>query len=77
MYLDDVTLTPATEPPSPFRVRICSEAVSPRLPSALTTVREAKQGFSTDKGDLPATAASNVPGPARQVAGLPKWRKAE
>lgn len=32
-------------------------------------------GVSTEKGDLPATAASNVPGPARQAAGLPKWRK--
>ena len=32
-------------------------------------------GFSTEKGDLPATAASNVTGPASQVAGLPKWRK--
>ena len=33
------------------------------------------QGFSTEKGDLPATAASNVTGPASQAAGLPKWRK--
>ena len=33
------------------------------------------QGISTDKGDLPATAASNVTGPAPQAAGLPKWRK--
>ena len=33
------------------------------------------QGFSTEKGDLPATAASNVTGPAPQAAGLPKWRK--
>lgn len=32
-------------------------------------------GFSTEKGDLPATAASNVTGPAQQAAGLPKWRK--
>lgn len=32
------------------------------------------QGFSTEKGDLPATAASNVTGPAPQAAGLPKWR---
>lgn len=32
-------------------------------------------GFSTEKGDLPATAASNVTGPAPQAAGLPKWRK--
>ncbi len=31
-------------------------------------------GFSTDNGDLPATAASNVDGPAEQASGLPKWR---
>ncbi len=30
-------------------------------------------GLSTDKGDLPAMAGSNVQGPAPQ-AGLPKWR---
>ena len=32
-------------------------------------------GVSTGKGDLPATAASNVTGPAPQAAGLPTWRK--
>ena len=32
-------------------------------------------GLSTEKGDLLATAASNVTGPAPQAAGLPKWRK--
>lgn len=33
------------------------------------------QGFSTEKGDAPATAGSNVYGPATaQAAGLPKWR---
>ena len=32
-------------------------------------------GFLTENGDLSATAASNVTGPARQAAGLPKWRK--
>jgi len=33
------------------------------------------EGFSTANGDLLVTAASNVPGPAPQAAGLPKWRK--
>ena len=42
---------------------------SAALMAALPTV------ISTDKGDLPATAASNVYGPATQVSGLPKWRK--
>ncbi len=32
-------------------------------------------GVSTGKGDLSATAASNVTGPAPQAAGLPTWRK--
>ena len=31
-------------------------------------------GFSTENGDLSATTASNVTGPAPQAAGLPKWR---
>jgi hypothetical protein len=31
--------------------------------------------LSIDKGDLPATAASNASTPARQVFGPPKWRK--
>ncbi len=44
-------------------------AVKPALAMLLA------QGFSTEKGDLPATAASNVTGPASQAAGLPKWRK--
>jgi len=44
---------------------------SRRLAAMLTT------GVFTDKGNLPATAASNVAGPAagRQVSGLPKWRR--
>jgi len=52
-------------------VRVSAEAVptpSPALAAALAV------GFSTDKGARPATAASNVHGPARQVSGLPKWR---
>jgi hypothetical protein len=37
----------------------------------------AEARHSTDKGDLPATAASNAYGPVatRQVAGLPNWRR--
>lgn len=30
---------------------------------------------STEKGDLPVTAASNADGPGFQAAGLPKWRR--
>jgi hypothetical protein len=44
-------------------------APSPTLAALL-----AAGGICTDKGDLPATAASNVHGPAPQVSGLPKWR---
>ena len=53
-------------------VRVSAETAhspSPALAAALAA------GFSTDKGARPATAASNVHGPARQVSGLPKWRK--
>lgn len=32
-------------------------------------------GLTIEKGDLPATAASNVYGPAPQASGLPKWRR--
>jgi hypothetical protein len=46
---------------------------APVLRPALATLLT--EGFSTEKGDLPATAASNVTGPAPQAAGLPKWRK--
>ena len=48
-------------------------APPPVLKPALATLLA--EGFSIEKGDLPATAASNVTGPARQAAGLPKWRK--
>jgi hypothetical protein len=54
--------------------RIAAETVptpSPALQAALTA------GLSTEQGDLPVTAASNVHGPAQQVAGLPKWRTAK
>jgi hypothetical protein len=54
-------------------VRTAAETVptpSPALHAALAA------GFSTEQGDLPVTAASNVHGPAQQVAGLPKWRTA-
>lgn len=44
------------------------------VPSA-TLARFLATGISTDKGDLPATAASKVHGPARQVSGPPKWRR--
>ncbi|HET9728128.1 MAG TPA: hypothetical protein VFR41_01845 [Acidimicrobiia bacterium] len=55
-------------------VRAAAEAVptpSPALAAAMAA------GVSTDQGDLPATAASNVNGPATQAAGLPKWRNAK
>ena len=59
----------------PF-VEDLAEAASGSAPAtkpALTMLLA--QGFSIEKGDLSATAASNVTGPAPQAAGLPKWRK--
>ena len=32
-------------------------------------------GLTTDKGDLPATAASKATGPRTEASGLPKWRR--
>jgi hypothetical protein len=55
-------------------VRTAAETV-PTPSSALQAAMAV--GFSTEQGDLPATAASNVHGPAQQVAGLPKWRTAK
>ena len=54
-------------------VRTAAEVV-PTPSTAMAAVLTA--GLSTVKGDLSATAASNVNGPASQEAGLPKWRKA-
>ncbi|MFN8025673.1 MAG: hypothetical protein U0W40_04730 [Acidimicrobiia bacterium] len=60
-FVDDVRSAAATGPdPVP----------SAALAHVLT------RGFSTDEGDLPATAASNANGSAQQTAGLPKWRSA-
>lgn len=55
-------------------VRTVAERPVPRPNASLAAALSA--GFSTEKGDLLVTAASNVPGPAAtQAAGLPKWRK--
>jgi hypothetical protein len=42
---------------------------SPRMTAFLA------EGFSTDKGNLLATAASNANGPDLQESGLSKWRR--
>lgn len=54
-------------------VRWAATGQSPRVGPQLAAILA--EGLTTDKGDLPATAASNVPGPAEQVAGLPKRRR--
>jgi hypothetical protein len=62
-------------------VRSVVDRPAPQPSAALAEVLAS--GLSTDKGDLLVTAGSNVNGPAesraplhaRQVAGLPKWRK--
>ncbi|MDP9404208.1 MAG: hypothetical protein M3P85_12980 [Actinomycetota bacterium] len=53
-------------------VRLAAEGPVPVPSKALAAVLA--EGFSPEKGDLPATAASNVTGPAPQAAGLPKRR---
>ncbi|HEX2699300.1 MAG TPA: hypothetical protein VHM89_03750, partial [Acidimicrobiales bacterium] len=58
-----------------FAEKLRSVASGPvPAPSAMLATMLA-EGFSTEKGDLLATAASNVPGPATQAVGLPTWRK--
>jgi len=54
-------------------MRVSSHGPVPSPSVALASVLDG--GLVTEKGDLPATAASNVTGPARQAAGLPKWRR--
>lgn len=54
-------------------VQLATMGTTPEPTPALATLFT--DGLSTEKGDLPATAASNVTGPAPQAAGLPKWRK--
>ncbi len=55
-------------------VRFASSGPVPRPNPQLAAIFETS-GLSNDKGDLLATAASNVHGPAPQAAGLPNWRK--
>ncbi|MDP8992878.1 MAG: hypothetical protein M3N31_07510 [Actinomycetota bacterium] len=54
-------------------VRSVSSGPSPVVGTQLAAVLAG--GLTTDKGDLPVTAASNVTGLAEQAAGLPKRRK--
>ncbi len=54
-------------------MRAVGQAPAPAPSAALASVLAS--GLATEKGDLLATAASNVTGPAPQAAGLPKWRR--
>ncbi|HEY3670897.1 MAG TPA: hypothetical protein VGN51_08185, partial [Acidimicrobiia bacterium] len=60
-----------------FVVDVRETAAGPMPAPSPALVHVLTQGFSTDQGDLPATAASNADGPALQAAGLPKWRSAQ
>lgn len=53
-----------------------SSAVSTRAPRPSAELQSVlAEGLTTDKGDLPETAGSNVAEPAGQVFRLPKWRR--
>ncbi len=54
-------------------VRSVATAPAPKVGVELAAILAG--GLTTDKGDLSATAVSNVTGPAPQAAGLPKRRK--
>ena len=60
-----------------FVVDVRTAAAGPMPAPSAELEHVLTRGFSTDKGDLPATAASNADGPAEQAAGLPKWRSAQ
>ncbi len=62
-------------PLAAFAEELRSVASGPLPAPSMQLAAMLADGFSTDKGDLLATATSNVPGPAPQVAGLPKWRR--
>ena len=61
-------------PLAAFADELRAMAAGPPPAASLQLAAMLAEGFSTDKGDLLVTAASSVPGPAVQVAGLPKWR---
>jgi hypothetical protein len=60
-----------------FVLDVRAAAGGPMPAPSLVLEQVLTRGFSTDQGDLPATAASNANGPAPQAAGLPKWRRAQ
>jgi hypothetical protein len=60
-----------------FVLDVRAAAAGPVPAPSLAFEQVLTRGFSTDQGDLPATAASNANGPAPQAAGLPKWRSAQ
>ena len=63
--------------PAPFaeEVRFAVSGPPPAPSHALAEVLAVGFSGPYEKGDLPATAASNVHGPARQAAGLPNWKE--
>lgn len=63
------------EPLDAFASQVRRVADGPVPEPSLQLAAFLSSGLSTEKSNLPATAASNVTGPAPQVAGLPKWRK--
>lgn len=78
-YPDEMPTDPATDDydaewlrPFAEELRFAVSGPAPEPSSALAMVMAG--GVSTDKGDLPVRAASNVR-PAPQASGLPKWRK--
>jgi hypothetical protein len=62
---------------APFAEEVRFAVSGPPPPPSMALAEVLEAGFShpSDKGDLPATAGSNVHGPAPQAAGLPKWKE--
>lgn len=70
---------PPNDALAPFAEEVRFAVSGPPPVPSMSLAEVLTAGFSgvspTEKGDLLATAASNVHGPAPQVAGLPKWKE--
>ena len=69
------TVGPDLAPLTAFVKDVRTVASGPLPVPSLRMTAILAEGFSTDKGDLLATAASNTNGPGPQESGLSKWRR--
>ena len=68
-------LVPGEEDLAAFAHSVRAWAQGPVPTPGGELARMLADGLTTDKGDLPATAASKATGPRAEASGLPKWRR--